>query len=117
MNVLISGKKEWLLTAPKHAVYSKIHPSLWKNNFQELSLKGTGEGKKKKYYRCTQIENSLIYVPKGWSHAVLNIDEKKPTVGVAVELARVRESVKERLLEKIQSTTESANNIEKISVN
>ena len=85
INVLLTGKKEWLFIPPsKSTFFRDVHPSLWNSTMEELRQK-TDQNGNKKFYMCKQPANSLMYVPKMWSHAVLNTDEKNPTVGVAVE--------------------------------
>ena len=39
--------------------------------------------KDSKAYQCVQPENASLYVPAGWGHAVLNLEDH--TVGVALE--------------------------------
>ena len=84
INVLLAGEKEWLFVPPSKSTYSRVHPRLWKSTMEELRQKTDRHGNKK-FYLCKQPANSLMYVPKMWSHSVLNTDEKEPTVGVAIE--------------------------------
>ena len=84
INVLLAGEKEWLFVPPSKSTYSRVHPRLWKSTMEELRQKTDRHGNKK-FYMCKQPANSLMYVPKMWSHSVLNTDEKEPTVGVAIE--------------------------------
>jgi hypothetical protein len=113
LNVLLTGSKQWLLTDPAHAMYSRIHPQLWSSTMEQLRHKKTKSGSKR-FYKCTQPENSLMFVPKGWSHAVLNDGVDVPTVGVAVEFTMTGATgdLHQRLTQQIQSKTDFANGLE-----
>jgi len=110
LNVLLQGRKDWLLSPPSVAMYSRLHPALWKKTMDELRTEygGGGGGKTRKFYKCTQPQGSLLYVPTGWSHAVLNVDENVPTVGVAVEYATTGSNEIEALLDATEDATEHA---------
>ena len=75
INALLKGTKSWTLLPPGAARYSRKHPVLWKSASPKKEYHGALE--------CHQPEASFMFVPKGWSHAVLN--KATPTVGVAVE--------------------------------
>ena len=71
MNFLVRGKKRWLLWPPASALYSRVPAVSWLDR------------KDAKAYQCVQPENASLYVPAGWGHAVLNLEDH--TVGVALE--------------------------------
>ena len=71
MNFLVKGKKRWLLWPPASALYSRVPAVSWLDR------------KDARAYQCVQPENASLYVPAGWGHAVLNLEDH--TVGVALE--------------------------------
>ncbi len=76
VNMLLKGEKQWTLLPPRDAVYSRTHPSDWRTAWVGA---------------CTTVqpEGSMLFVPRGWAHAVLNTAADTATVGVAVEFAFV----------------------------
>jgi hypothetical protein len=76
LNYLTYGRKKWFLYSPDKAIYSKIHPLHWyMQTYKTLS-------KEEKPFECIQLQNELFYVPSGWAHATINIDE---CIGLATE--------------------------------
>ena len=71
MNFLVTGKKRWLLWPPASALYSRTPAVSWLDR------------KDAQAYQCVQPANASLYVPAGWGHAVLNLDDH--TLGVALE--------------------------------
>ena len=71
MNFLVRGKKRWLLWPPSSALYSRVPAVSWLDR------------KDARAYQCVQPENASLYVPAGWGHAVLNLEDH--TIGVALE--------------------------------
>ncbi len=71
MNFLVRGKKRWLLWPPASALYSRVPAVSWLDR------------KDARAYQCVQPANASLYVPAGWGHAVLNLEDH--TVGVALE--------------------------------
>jgi hypothetical protein len=110
LNVLFQGTKDWLFTPPRYSMYSRLHPTLWKKTMNELRK----ENNPKKYFKCTQPSNSLIYVPVGWSHAVLNKDQNVPSIGVAVEYASTsnNEDFYNEFTQRVQNSTKFARDAE-----
>ena len=77
INALLKGAKKWTLLPPGAARYSRKHPVQWQSAAPEGEYPGA--------LVCHQPAESFMFVPKGWSHAVLNTAEASRTVGVAVE--------------------------------
>ena len=78
INFLLKGSKKWYFLAPGMAKLSRTHPLKWKDKDFEQVL------------TCNQPSSSLVFVPRGWSHAVTNnyIDENGDTtqvIGATVE--------------------------------
>ena len=77
INALLKGAKTWALLPPGVSQYSRKHPALWERALAEEEYPGA--------LVCHQPKDSFMFVPRGWSHAVLNTAKESPTVGVAVE--------------------------------
>ena len=75
INLLLRGRKQWFLLPPGTAHVSKNHPLLWSSQNSEYA----------DALHCEQPEGSTMFIPRGWSHAVLNTAQNGPTVGVALE--------------------------------
>ena len=89
LNVLLRGRKLWAMLPPRAATYSRQHPSTFMSTF-EASRVSRVSGKHEKSGStmwCEQPSGSFLFVPAGWSHAVLNLD--KVVAGVAVEIIHV----------------------------
>ena len=69
-NMLLHGAKQWFLTPPDEAGFSNVHPG---DDSMQLQ---------KHVISCVQLENEVIYVPRGWGHAVINHGD---TVAMAAE--------------------------------
>ena len=69
-NMLIHGAKQWFLTPPDEAGFSNVHPAddMMQQRNHVIS--------------CVQLENEIIFVPRGWGHAVINHGD---TVAMAAE--------------------------------
>ena len=72
-NVLVYGRKRWLLKPPAEAEYSTEHP---KFAFDAAATSASAE------YSCQQESGDVVFVPDGWSHATLNMAE---SIGFASE--------------------------------
>ena len=83
-NALAFGEKRWWLLPPHAARYSAEPVSAW------LARGGAGDGgagadaAARAPAQCTQRAGDVIFVPRGWAHAVLNT---RTSVGVASEFA------------------------------
>jgi len=73
VNLLLNGKKLWLLSPPSHDSYALLHPL----EYLEKKKKETNE-----ICSYTQLEGEVMFVPRHYSHLVLNL---KLSVGIAVE--------------------------------
>lgn len=71
-NCLVYGEKRWFLMPPFKGVYSALTAMEWVDS--QLSSISAIE--------CVQKEGDVLYVPKYWSHAVLNTKE---SIGIARE--------------------------------
>lgn len=107
VNALIRGTKRWLLLPPSDAVYSRLPAADWldPSRFEALSAAAAGERGGPRVYTCFQPPGSALYVPAGWAHAVMNLDNE--TVGAAFEFHLPHEltwSFEERATDTIAST-------------
>ena len=71
-NIQVYGKKRWFLAPPFQGYYSARPIQQW--IAEDLPNSTVME--------CTQQAGDIIYVPKYWSHAVVNVQE---SIGVATE--------------------------------
>ena len=76
-NVLIYGRKLWALAPPAAATFGPPgqHPldSEWWHDWQAAA---SGRQPAASPFRfCVQEAGTLLYVPEGWGHATLNLDE------------------------------------------
>eukprot|EP00041_Stephanoeca_diplocostata_P031362 m.976002 g.976002 ORF g.976002 m.976002 type:complete len:795 (+) comp23943_c0_seq13:178-2562(+) len=76
-NVLVAGRKKWVLLPPRSAVYSKRHP---KDFFAKDVPKMEANGAP--VHRCIQEAGDVVFVPAMWGHATLNLEE---SIGYASE--------------------------------
>ena len=74
INILAHGEKRWLLLPPKDALYSSEPVSEWLAAGRAPSNATV----------CTQRAGDVLFVPRGWAHAVLNT---KTSVGFAIEFS------------------------------
>lgn len=87
INALIYGKKEWTLLSPGRDIYSRISPLQWESDYYNGMLFEMNNS----YLSftlssgCRVIQNAgeLFYVPKHWTHQVINLAE---SVGFAIEI-------------------------------
>lgn len=76
-NLLMYGKKRWVVSPPRHAAYSKQHITTWmQSNPLPADKAATAR------YECIQLPGDIVYVPDSWAHGVLNLAE---SVGFAME--------------------------------
>jgi oxalate decarboxylase/phosphoglucose isomerase-like protein (cupin superfamily) len=71
-NLLVHGKKRWFLTPPMDGMYSASPIQRWLRD-------------ERPHIPClefTQEAGDIVYIPKYWSHAVVNLQE---SIGVATE--------------------------------
>jgi len=73
INLLLSGRKHWLLSPPAHDSYALAHPL---DFLRDRKSSSSGS--------CSYVqdEGELFYVPRHYSHLVLNL---KLSVGIAIE--------------------------------
>ena len=64
-NLLVHGQKRWFLAPPFQGVYSATPILDWLSSYQP----------KAQILECTQYAGDILYVPKYWSHAVVNTQE------------------------------------------
>ena len=64
-NVLVYGRKRWLLTPPPHSRYSTVHP---KASFAADDV----PSKPAHTFACTQESGDVLFIPESWGHATLN---------------------------------------------
>ena len=79
-NVLAHGLKAWYLLPPAQAQYSTV-PALAYVQQLQAGLQAGGQAEP---LQCLQEPGDLIYVPRGWGHAVLNLNT---SVGWAADFA------------------------------
>jgi len=84
-NVLAHGRKRWWLFPPDAANFSTVPASQWVREAVP-DLCGRCERRELELRHCpltlTQEAGDLLFVPRDWGHAVLNL---QPAVGYAVE--------------------------------
>jgi hypothetical protein len=73
-NMLAHGQKRWYLLPPADAQYSTQPIASW--------VQGGLAAAPASLQECTQDAGDIMFVPRGWSHAVLNLHT---SVGIAVE--------------------------------
>lgn len=73
-NCLVYGQKRWFLTPPFQGVYGGMQIKDWVDTIYPQMTETLLE--------CTQEAGDVLYVPKYWSHAVLNTQE---CIGIARE--------------------------------
>ncbi len=73
-NCLVFGEKRWFLAPPGDGVYSSMPISEWIENVLPTM--------NQQFLECRQYAGDILYVPKHWSHAVLNTQE---SIGIARE--------------------------------
>lgn len=80
VNVIVHGTKLWWLRPPSDAIYSKLHPLLhWQ---KEINNSANMTAASSTTYQCLQRAGETIYVPRMWSHSVLNLED---TIALAIE--------------------------------
>ena len=67
MNFLFKGKKRWFFAPPRYSFHSRTPARVWWH-----SLGKTLRQKENTSLECTQAAGDLIFVPRFWTHAVLN---------------------------------------------
>jgi hypothetical protein len=77
-NVLVHGRKRWVLLPPRHAVYSTKHIQQWLAAELPM-LKQQGRS-----LECIQEPGDVLYVPRHWGHGVVNLAE---SVGYAMQFS------------------------------
>ena len=71
-NCLVYGEKRWFLMPPFQGAYSSMPIQQWVDKLYPSM----------QVIECTQRAGDILYVPKYWSHAVLNLKE---SIGIARE--------------------------------
>ena len=69
VNVVLTGRKEWVLFPPQDARYERTHRD-WRGG-------GVG-GEEAGVLRCTQEEDDLVLVPEFFAHGVRNLQVTVP---------------------------------------
>jgi len=89
VNVLAWGRKQWFLRPPAAAEYSTVPAARFVLSLgaEEAAAAAAGASAgagaaAERPLRCAQRGGDVLYVPAGWSHAVLNT---RTSVGFAVE--------------------------------
>ena len=78
-NVLVHGRKKWVLLPPRHSLYATQHIQKWLQGPEYTALRDSGTA-----IECVQEPGDVLYVPTSWAHGVLNLAE---SVGYAMEFA------------------------------
>lgn len=78
VNVLIHGEKRWYVHMPQEAQYSTVHVA----DYVSKVLPSLPPAQRP--LQCTQLAGDVLYIPHGWSHAVLNM---KTSIGFALEFS------------------------------
>eukprot|EP00747_Dinoflagellata_sp_TGD_P115557 gnl/TRDRNA2_/TRDRNA2_172186_c0_seq4.p1 gnl/TRDRNA2_/TRDRNA2_172186_c0~~gnl/TRDRNA2_/TRDRNA2_172186_c0_seq4.p1 ORF type:complete len:849 (+),score=107.03 gnl/TRDRNA2_/TRDRNA2_172186_c0_seq4:197-2548(+) len=77
VNYIVYGTKHWFLIPPAHARYMRKPIGLWvREDLPQL------EAWNVPVLRCVQHAGTAFFVPRGWSHGVLNLED---TIGFANE--------------------------------
>ncbi|ETO12710.1 hypothetical protein RFI_24666 [Reticulomyxa filosa] len=86
LNILMHGKKLWLLLPPKFAFHSLLNAhDLFCHLVQEKNFAKSQKWRKtNEYLLLEQNVGDIVFVPHEWAHAVINVE---PSIAVAVELA------------------------------
>ena len=80
-NALLYGRKRWFLFEPAEAFFAR--PRLRAIDWVlEAGTGGGGVGARPLGRQCMQNAGDILYVPRLWGHAVLNVQE---SIGFAVE--------------------------------
>ena len=83
-NALLFGRKLWVLTPPARSSFRRHQMALTSFHdgwLEEVRSRAAGNGTNISARRiCVQQEGDVIFVPAGWGHATLNLNE---SVGVA----------------------------------
>ena len=81
-NAAIVGRKRWFLVPPAKNFWSRKPAAAWfADNYKAV---------RKPVFECVQGPGDIMYVPEGYGHAVLNLEE---TVAVAAEMIFTPETV------------------------
>lgn len=86
-NALLYGRKLWALTPPPSSTFRRNEMAItsFKNGWlNEAALRASNQsieaGKGERMLFCVQHEDDVLFVPAGWGHATLNLNE---SIGVA----------------------------------
>ncbi|KAK2663710.1 hypothetical protein Ddye_002284 [Dipteronia dyeriana] len=73
----VCGKKKWLFLPPSqhHLVFNRNLKNCVYNIFDDVSETNFPGFKKAIWLECTQEQNEIIFVPSGWYHQVLNLED------------------------------------------
>lgn len=88
-NAMMYGHKTWFLMPPAHSIYSTVPIAEWivaeLNDDGDASKHGSQHPSWRSHMRvCEQHAGDVMYVPHGWGHGVLNMEN---SIGVAVEFS------------------------------
>jgi len=77
-NMLVYGRKRWLLFPPQDALYQKQPIAEWlaAGNLEQHRAEGRA------VLECEQQAGDMMWIPDYWGHAVYNLDT---SVGIAIE--------------------------------
>eukprot|EP01119_Soliformovum_irregulare_P019686 TRINITY_DN6292_c0_g1_i2.p1 TRINITY_DN6292_c0_g1~~TRINITY_DN6292_c0_g1_i2.p1 ORF type:complete len:443 (-),score=133.02 TRINITY_DN6292_c0_g1_i2:69-1199(-) len=80
INLLLAGKKQWMIHPPITSVYSRKSVSRW--------IQDENSRKSHESLECVQNSGDFVYLPFDWSHAVLNLEDEN--FGYALEILNRR---------------------------
>lgn len=84
-NAALVGRKRWFLVPPANNFWSRKPAATWfADNYSSAP---------KPMFECVQGPGDIIYIPEGYGHAVLNLEE---TVAVASEMGLHRQAAAPR---------------------
>jgi histone arginine demethylase JMJD6 len=74
-NVLAHGLKAWYLLPPEQAQYSTVPALAYVQQLLPQLQEAEGAGAHwQAPLQCLQAAGDVLYVPRGWGHAVLNLN-------------------------------------------
>ena len=90
LNALVRGSKKWFLRHPTFAHYDRTPVREWlrRKDGAAYAVRGAAEDRPP-LIECVQRAGDILFVPSGWGHAVLNLEE---VAGFAVEETAVSAS-------------------------
>ena len=80
LNALLMGQKEWIIFPPQKSFQTKQTAIEFFCNHHNMKQE---RREKLTYFTFTQNVGDVVFIPREWTHAVLNT---QPSIGVAVEM-------------------------------